>query len=217
MLIIHFSLPSQYPMASVSYFLSFLLLLLSLINVCVIASDPDILTDYVVPVANVSFFTFTGMRTLLGEPQLTTFTVTKAAMAEFPGLNGQSVSCAVLQYPAGTVNPPHTHPRASELLFLLQGSLEVGFVDTTNKLLTQTLQQGDVFIFPKGLLHYQYNSDPKNIAVAVSAFGSANAGTVSVPLTVFTTGIDDIILAHSFNTDVETVQKIKAGLAPTTH
>lgn len=135
-------------------------------------------------------------------------------MAELPALNGQSVSYAVLQYPAGSVNPPHTHPRSAELLFLVDGSLEVGFVDTTNKLFTQKLQVGDLFVFPKGLIHYQYNSDAKNSAIAVSAFGSANAGTLSIPNTVFTTGIDDGILAKSFKTDVATIQVIQAGLAP---
>ncbi|KAJ6927664.1 germin-like protein 9-3 [Populus alba x Populus x berolinensis] len=38
-------------------------------------------------------------------------------------------------------------------------SLQVGFVDTTNKLFTQTLQAGDMFIVPKGLVHFQYNAD----------------------------------------------------------
>nr|GEY27844.1 hypothetical protein [Tanacetum cinerariifolium] len=63
----------------------------------------------------------------------------------------------------------------------LNGSLEVGFVDTTNKLFTQTLQEGDIFVFPKALVHFQFNNDAKNPVVALSAFGSANAGTVSVP------------------------------------
>ncbi|KAL4576723.1 hypothetical protein LXL04_012821 [Taraxacum kok-saghyz] len=181
------------------------------------AGDPDILTDFVVP-TNVggpidgSFFTFTGMRSLVGAAFPATFKVSKASMAEFPALNGQSVSYAVLQFPSGSVNPPHTHPRASELLFLLMGSLEVGFVDTTNKLFTQTLKQGDIFVFPKGLVHFQFNSDAKNPALAVSGFGSANAGTVAVPNTVFNTTIDDQILALSFKTDVPTIQKIKAGL-----
>ena len=87
-------------------------------------------------------------------------------------------------------------------------------LDTTNKLFTQTLQAGDMFVFPKGLVHFQYNVDAKNSAVAVSAFGSANAGTVSVPVGVFATGIDDNILAMSFKTDVATIQAIKAGLTP---
>nr|GEY16629.1 germin-like protein 9-3 [Tanacetum cinerariifolium] len=92
------------------------------------------------------------------------------------------------------------------------GSLEVGFVDTTNKLFTQTLQEGDIFVFPKGLVHFQFNNDAMNPVVALSAFGSANAGTVSVPNSVFNSTIDSSILALSFKTDVATIQKIKAGL-----
>ncbi|KAJ0083990.1 hypothetical protein Patl1_30385 [Pistacia atlantica] len=181
-------------------------------------SDPDITSDFIVP-SNVTqvdgnFFTFTGMRALVGAPPPETFKVTKASMAEFPALNGQSVSYAVLQFPAGTTNPPHTHPRSAELLFLVEGSLNVGFVDTTNKLFVQTLQTGDLFVFPKGLVHFQYNPDEKAIATAISAFGSANAGTVSLPNTLFTTGIDDTILAKAFKTDVATIQALKAGLAP---
>ncbi|EOY32125.1 hypothetical protein QUC31_019536 [Theobroma cacao] len=185
-----------------------------------ICGDPDITSDFLVPDGTNAtqldgkFFTYTGMRSLVTSDPPTTFTVTKATMAEFPTLNGQSVSYAVLQYPAGSVNPPHTHPRAAELLFLTYGTLEVGFVDTTNKLFTQRLQAGDMFVFPKGLVHYQFNCDEKDLAIAISAFGSAAAGTVSVPSTVFTTGIDDEILAKSFKTDDATIQKLKAGLAP---
>ncbi|KAI9196912.1 hypothetical protein LWI28_028044 [Acer negundo] len=65
-----------------------------------------------------------------------------------------------------------------------------------------------------GLVHFQYNADTQKPATAVSAFGSANAGTVSLPVTLFTTSIDDTILAKSFKTDVATVQALKTGLAP---
>ncbi|XP_076908954.1 germin-like protein 9-3 [Bidens hawaiensis] len=180
------------------------------------AGDPDILSDFILPPGNTTvdgnFFTYTGMRVLLDAPVPTSFKVFKASMAEFPALNGQSVSYAVLDFPPNSVNPPHTHPRASELLFLIDGTLEVGFVDTTNKLFTQTLQTGDIFVFPKGLVHFQFNADKKYEAFAVSAFGSANAGTVSVPNSVFNSTIDDEVLALSFKTDVYTIQKIKAGL-----
>ncbi|KAK0604051.1 hypothetical protein LWI29_011570 [Acer saccharum] len=135
-------------------------------------------------------------------------------MDKFPALNGQSVLLAVLQFPAGTTNPPHTHPRSAELLFLVDGSLEVGFVDTTNKLFSQTLQAGDMFVFPKGLVHFQYNADAQKPAIAFSAYGSANAGTVSLPVTLFTTSIDDMILAKAFKTNVATIQALKAGLTP---
>ena len=144
----------------------------------------------------------------------TTFKVSQISLAEFPALNGQSVSYAILQFPAGTPNPPHIHPRASELLFLFRGTLQVGFVDTTNKLFNQTLQTGDIFVFPKGLVYFQYNADTQIPALAISAFGSANAGTVSLPNTLFTAGIDDNILAKSFKTDIATIQALQAGLAP---
>ncbi|KAF4381172.1 hypothetical protein F8388_012094 [Cannabis sativa] len=183
------------------------------------AGDPDILTDFVLPInasqgVDGSFFTFTGLESLMGADPPATFKGTKVSMAEFPALNGQSVGYAVLQFPPMTANPPHTHPRSAELLLLTDGSLEVGFVDTANKLYTQSLQVGDIFVFPKGLVHFQYNSDPQNSAVAVSAFGSANAGTVSLPNTLFASGLDDNVLAISFKTDVDTIQKLKAGLAP---
>ncbi|KAI9387915.1 hypothetical protein POPTR_010G240600v4 [Populus trichocarpa] len=182
-----------------------------------ISGDADIISDFIVP-PNVTkvdgkLFTFTALRSLVGAKPPVSFTASKVSMVEFPALNGQSVSYAFLQYPAGTLNPPHTHPRSAELLFLVDGCLEVGFVDTANKLFTQTLEAGDMFVFPKGLVHYQYNNDPKNLAVAVSSFGSASAGTVSIPSTLFTTGVDSGILAKAFKTDVATIEKIKAGFA----
>ena len=82
------------------------------------------------------------MRVLVKAAPPTAFKVLKASMAEFLALSGQSVSFAVLQFPAGTPNPPHTHPRTFELLFFVQGTLQVGFVDTTNKLFTQNTTNG---------------------------------------------------------------------------
>ncbi|CAN4119201.1 unnamed protein product [Withania somnifera] len=150
------------------------------------AVDPDILTDFMLPPnmpsVGASYFTFSGLRGLIG------------------ALNGQSVSYAILLYPAGSINPVHS-------------TLEIRFIDTTNKIFNQTLQTGDVFVFPKGLVHYQYNADANNCARDISAFGSENIGTVSDPITVFNTGIPDNILDMSFKTDIMTIHKIKAGLA----
>ncbi|XP_062193338.1 germin-like protein 9-3 [Phragmites australis] len=197
----------------------FVLLALSA-PLAVVAGDPDILTDFVVPpvvLGNITgeYFTFRGFRAALSKtaPEPQNFTVTKASMAEFPVLNGQSVSYAALSYPPGSVNPTHTHPRASELLLVVDGALSVGFVDTANKLYTQDLATGDMFVFPKGTVHWQFNQGTQP-ARALSAFGSAAAGLVNVPVTVFGTGIDDAVLAKSFKTDVATVQKLKAVLTP---
>ncbi|KAG7998288.1 hypothetical protein I3843_01G251400, partial [Carya illinoinensis] len=180
------------------------------------AGDADIPSDFIIPqnvtTVDGNFFTFIGLRSIVGSNPPPTFKASKASLVEFPALNGHSVSYAVLQFPAGTTNPPHIHPRSAELLFLVDGTLQVGFVDTTNKLFNQTLQTGDIFVFHKGLVHFLYNVDANNSALAISAFGSANAGTISIPNTLFTTGIDDTILAKSFKTNVATIQALKAGL-----
>ncbi|KAG2690937.1 hypothetical protein I3760_09G213800 [Carya illinoinensis] len=165
------------------------------------ASDLDILTDFLVPrsfsVVDGNFFTFIGMRSFIRAEPPTAFKVFKASLVEFIAFEGQSVSYAILEFANGTTNPPHIHPCSVELLLLVEGSLQVGFVDTANKLCSQTLQTGDMFVFPKGLVHFY-----------------ANARTVSLPNTLFSTGINDTVLAKSFKTDVATIQALKDGLVP---
>ncbi|KAL5830813.1 hypothetical protein ACOSQ4_016167 [Xanthoceras sorbifolium] len=185
------------------------------------ASDIEITSDFIIPSdlkgeVDGSFFTFTGMRALVGAEQLAGFKSSKAGMVEFPALNGLGVSLAFLQFPAGTINPPHSHPRSAELLFVVDGSLEVGLVDSKNKLYKQTLQTNDIFVFPKGLIHYQNNPDAKKPAIALSSFGSANPGTISLPLSLFTSGIDDGILSKAFKIDDITTQALKTAFAPKT-
>ncbi|XP_076888660.1 germin-like protein 9-3 [Bidens hawaiensis] len=180
------------------------------------ASDPDILFDYIVPpnvtVVDANFFTYTKFQTFFDGPNLNETKSMLASMTEFPALNGQSVSLSLLRLGPGGVSAPHARPHATGLFFVLSGRFEVGFVDSSNKLYTQNLETGDMFIFPKGLVHYQYNADRRELAVAVAAFGSASASTVSVLVTLFDTNIEDVILAKSFRTDVATIRKLKAGL-----
>lgn len=180
------------------------------------AGDPDILKDFSVPpsldpsIITRQYFTFTGFRSLrkANLTGKTTALVTKATLKEFPALEGQRVSVSAIMYPPSGMNLPHVHPRASELLIVLLGSLEVGFVDTTNRLFTQTLQAPDMFIFPKGLVHFQVNTKTDSPSIALGIFGSASAGTVSLPSTVFGSGISAEILAKAFKTDEETISKL---------
>jgi quercetin dioxygenase-like cupin family protein len=183
------------------------------------ASDPDILTDFIVPpgtntsLLDGAFFTYTGLNSSnAADPAK--FTATKATAVEFPALLGQSVSYAALVFGAGTLNPPHIHPRASELLYVVQGPLMVGLVDeVAGKVYTQTLQTGDMFVFPKGMVHFQYNAGTE-LARAFSTFGGASPGTVSLPGAIFESGIDDNVLQKSFHVDQATVETLKHDLAP---
>ncbi|KAH0745524.1 hypothetical protein KY285_007181 [Solanum tuberosum] len=195
---------------------SSLLVLISIFTIVIsrttIASDPDIPSDFTSPENQTSvdgnYFTYTAMRGIF-QKSVDKCTTTKATKAEFPVLDGQGVSLAVLQFPPGSVNPPHYHSRATGLFLLLEGVLEVGFVDTKGVLYTQRLKTGDIFLFPKGLQHYQYNFDHKRKAVGVAALGGASPGTVTLPSSIFNSGISELVLAKSFKTDVKTIKQIK--------
>lgn len=63
--------------------------------------------------------------------------------------------------------------------------------------------------FPRDFVYFQCNANSENSAIAISAFGSANAGTVSLPKTLFASGINDTVLAKSFKTDVAAIQALK--------
>ena len=81
--------------------------------------------------------------------------VTVADVEKVPVLNTLGVSMARTDYASwGGTNPPHAHPRATEMIFVLDGTLEVGFITTANKLITRTVSKGGVFVIPRGLTHY---------------------------------------------------------------
>jgi len=70
---------------------------------------------------------------ILAKPGATNTTsgsvVTGANMEKVPGLNTLGVSLSRIDYAPGGLNPPHTHPRATELVFVLYGTLDVGPMD----------------------------------------------------------------------------------------
>ncbi|KAK8563394.1 hypothetical protein V6N13_007652 [Hibiscus sabdariffa] len=200
-------------MGILSFIHALLFLLVLRVSQVIHASERHIKLDSVVPrkiaTADADFFTHSAFRALIGADQPTAFGVMKVGEAEFPALNDQGVSYAVLQFPSGSLNQPHLHPEAGELLFLLTGSLEVGFIDVNDVLRIQTLEAGDVFVFPKGLVHYQYNYGQES-AFAISAFGDADARTVLSPWSVFSSNTRDDNIAKSFQTDASNVRKMIA-------
>ncbi|XP_020177518.1 germin-like protein 1-3 [Aegilops tauschii subsp. strangulata] len=102
--------------------------------------------------------------------------VTAATVDKVPGLNTMGVSMSRIDYAPWGANPPHTHPGASELLLVLEGSLDVGFITTTGKFVGRTVCKGEMFVFPRGLVHFQRNNNGSP-AAAISAFNSQLPGT----------------------------------------
>ncbi|XP_030476679.1 putative germin-like protein 2-1 [Syzygium oleosum] len=139
--------------------------------------------------------------------------VTPVFAAQLPGLNTLGISLARVDYAPWGVNPPHIHPRASQILVVLEGTLEVGFITSNpdNRLISKVLQKGDVFVFPQGLVHFERNAGTVN-AVAIAALGSQNPGVITVTNAVFgsTPDIAMDILAKAFQVDKNIVGQIQS-------
>ena len=139
--------------------------------------------------------------------------VTQVNVAQIPGLNTLGVSLARIDYAPYGQNPPHTHPRASEILFVQEGTLYVGFVTSNpdNKLFTKVLNKGDVFVFPVGLIHFQFNIGKTN-AVAFAGLSSQNPGVITIANAVFGSDppINPDFLARAFQLDQKVVKSLQA-------
>lgn len=124
--------------------------------------------------------------------------------SQIPDLNSLGISFARIDYAPWGINPPHTYPRASEILAVLEGTLEVGFVTANpeNRQITKILQKGDTFVFTAGLIYYQRNVGSPN-AAAIAAFNSRNPGVISIAKAVFGSvpDISSDILVKSFQVD----------------
>ncbi|KAB1199159.1 Germin-like protein subfamily 2 member 4 [Morella rubra] len=196
------------------------------------AADPDLLQDVCVAdltsgvkvngftckdLANISAadFFFDG----LAKPGLTNTTfgslVTAANVQKIPGLNTLGVSLSRIDYAPGGLNPPHTHPRATEIVFVLEGGLDVGFITTANVLISKSIKKGEIFVFPRGLVHFQKNNG-KEPAAVIAAFNSQLPGTQSIATTLFaaTPPIPDNVLTKTFQVGTKEVEKIKSRFAP---
>ncbi|XP_045821915.1 auxin-binding protein ABP19a-like [Trifolium pratense] len=70
----------------------------------------------------------------------------------------------------------HVHPDESELLMMVQGKVTAGFV-TTEKSYVKDIKVGDVFVFPKGQMHFLINSGAET-AIAI-AFVASSSSTLT--------------------------------------
>nr|DAD30352.1 TPA_asm: hypothetical protein HUJ06_009203 [Nelumbo nucifera] len=109
--------------------------------------------------------------------------------ADFPGLNTLGLSIARTDLDVDGMVLPHYHPRASEMLFVMEGVVVAGFIDTGNQLFQKMLSKGDVFVIPRGLLHFSLNAGYE-IAAIVSVLNSQNPGVVSITEAMF--GFSDL-------------------------
>ncbi|KAG6418370.1 hypothetical protein SASPL_120573 [Salvia splendens] len=157
-------------------------------------------------------FVFTGLRKGGNTSNIISAAVTPAFDAQYPGLNGLGLSIARLDLaPAGVV-PFHTHPGASELLLVVQGTIVAGFVSSfANQVYVKKLEKGDLMVFPQGLLHFQINGGGRT-AVAFASFGSANPGLQITDYALFANNLPSMLVEKTTFLDDAQVKKLKSVL-----
>ncbi|KAF2287498.1 hypothetical protein GH714_000941 [Hevea brasiliensis] len=207
------------------------LLLLALAFSFVSAFDPSPLQDFCVAIpepknavfVNGKFcknpnltvagdFSFSGLNIPGNTANRVGSNVTLVNVDVLPGLNTLGISLARLDYaPNGGLNPPHIHPRGTEILVVVEGTLHVGFVTSNpNRFISKVLYPGDVFVFPIGLIHFQFNI-AKTKAVAFAGLSSQNPGVITIADAIFGPDppINPDVLAKAFQLEKDVVEKLQ--------
>ncbi|XP_027360898.1 germin-like protein subfamily 1 member 1 [Abrus precatorius] len=142
------------------------------------------------------------------------FSVTPTNTFNLPGLNTLGLVLVRVDIAGNGIVPPHSHPRASEVTTCLKGLLLVGFIDTSNRVFTQNLKPGESFVFPKGLVHFLFNSDTREPALALSGLNSQNPGAQIASLASFASkpSIPNEILEKAFQISGKEVETIRRNL-----
>jgi quercetin dioxygenase-like cupin family protein len=111
--------------------------------------------------------------------------VNMVTAADFPGLNTLGLTVARTDIAPGGAVVPHYHPRASEMMFVHGNNVVVGFFDTKGRQFQKTLGEGDVFVFPRGLVHYIMNNGGFGMATTFSVLNSQNPGVAGIAHAMF--------------------------------
>ncbi|CAK9175566.1 unnamed protein product [Ilex paraguariensis] len=163
----------------------------------------------------VDAFVFSGLGVAGNTSNLIKAAVTPAFVAQFPGVNGLGLSMARLDLAVDGVIPLHTHPGASEVLIVIQGTICAGFISSSaNVVYFKTLNKGDIMVFPQGLLHFQFNSG-KIPALAFASFSSPNPGLQITDFALFANDLPTELVVKVTFLDFAQVKKLKAVLGGT--
>ena len=162
-------------------------------------------------------FFFPGLNIPANTTNKLGFTPTLVNVDKLPGLNTLGISLARLDFAPYGLNPPHTHPRATEILVVVEGTLLVGFVTSNpppnmkNKLFTKVLNPGDVFVFLEGLIHFQFNIG-KTPVLAFAGLSSQNPGVITITNAVFGSNppISIDVLAKAFQVDNKVIKLLES-------
>ncbi|XP_075667863.1 germin-like protein subfamily 1 member 16 isoform X2 [Castanea sativa] len=142
--------------------------------------------------------------------------VTLVNVDKLASLNTLGISLARLDFAPYGLNPPHTHSHGTELFVVIKGTFLVGFITSNpNKLFTKILNKGYVFVFPIGLIHFQFNIG-ETASLAFTGLSSQNPRVITIANAVFGSvpPINPDVLIKAFQLDKNVVEYLQKAFAP---
>ncbi|KAJ7620826.1 spherulin-1B precursor [Mycena polygramma] len=140
-----------------------------------------------------------------------------ATVDNFPILEELGISGAIsLVEPCG-LNIPHSHPRASEMLTVIDGIMDTGFVQENgfNAEIETQLGKYQATVFPMGSIHYQQNPTCSP-AVFVASLNSEDPGRSDIATNFWMLSADVVDAALGFPETIggSTIDAWRAHLPP---
>lgn len=134
------------------------------------------------------YSSFLGIKNATGVPGLSIGKGGKIVAANtinFPALIGHGISMTIGFIDPCGINNPHTHPRATEFLVVIEGEMRVGFfMENGAKFIGNTLKLGQASVFPQGSIHFEVNTGCTP-ATFIAAFNHQDPGVQTSTLSYF--------------------------------
>ncbi|KAJ3191444.1 hypothetical protein HK101_007697 [Irineochytrium annulatum] len=139
-------------------------------------------------------------------------TVSKMKIDTMAALEGQDIALTYTTLkPCGAADP-NVHSRASEILFLISGSMKVGFMyENDGNVNVNILHPGEAMLIPHGSLHFVVNDNCED-AVFTGSFNNDDPGHLTLPEAMFK--LPDDILESAFGTSANDVPVMRDANPP---
>ncbi|KAJ7143608.1 RmlC-like cupin domain-containing protein [Mycena crocata] len=134
-----------------------------------------------------------------------------ATSGNFPAVVGNGVAMTVGFLGACAMNTPHTHPRATEINFSVNGTLRTGLLTENGaRFVVNELPPGSMTVFPQVAVHFEVNNNCEP-AMFVAAFNGEDPGVLQLAQRLYGLPVD-IIEATLGGLGVQEVEGLAAKI-----
>jgi len=134
-----------------------------------------------------------------------------ATASNFPGLINHGVAMTIGYLGPCGMNLPHTHPRATEINYSVDGDFIVGFYqENSGEFILNEIHKNQVAVFPKGAIHFEQNLNCEP-ATFVAAFNNEDPGVLTISSGFF--GLPATIVGATLGgLNISTIEDIRLQL-----